>query len=69
MPHKSLKPVKFHLNKHTKVFVWAGAWSLFDRSAASRFSLRQCVCHRFTLFIGPIGVEIDHDNKGTSWSM
>jgi len=63
MLHKQLEPIGFRLNKRTKVFVWAGAWSIFDRSATARFSLQQCECHLFTLFIGPIGIEIDHDES------
>jgi hypothetical protein len=36
----------------TKLYLWSGGWSIFDRSGASNFSLRQCACHRFTLFLG-----------------
>jgi hypothetical protein len=42
----------------TKLYLWSGGWSIFDRSGASKFSLRQCACHRFTLLVGPVGVEV-----------
>ena len=40
------------------VYPWVGEWSLFDRSGGNVFSTKQCVCHGFTLFVGPFGIEI-----------
>lgn len=63
MLHKPLEPIWFCLNKRTRVFVWSGGWAIFDRSAVYRFSLHQCDHHRFSLYIGPFGIEIDHKDK------
>jgi hypothetical protein len=39
---------------------WAGCWSIIDRSGGSRLSLKQCVCHRFTLHVGPCAIEVEY---------
>jgi hypothetical protein len=44
-------------SRKVKLYLWAGAWSIFDRSGGHRFSTKQCVCHRFSLFVGPFGIE------------
>jgi hypothetical protein len=41
-----------------RVWLWAGEWSVFDRSGYSRFSLKNCPCHRFSLYVGPCGIEV-----------
>jgi len=44
--------------RRSTFWLWAGAWSWWDRSGGNPFSTKQCVCHRFTLFVGPFGVEV-----------
>ncbi len=54
-----MKPKGFAVGSRIRLYGWSGQWVVWDRSATSWLNNDQCECHKFCLFVGPFGVEVD----------
>jgi hypothetical protein len=66
--------IRFRQNRVTLwLYLYVKGWTLWDRSGGSPkwIDNNQCACHRFSLFVGPFGIEVrdvnDHESSWGPW--